>query len=601
MKNKKLFSLSVYREGLRRLLLPGGIFFIILTLEAVLIPMAGFISQITSNYSYASDYPSRIGASSVHPLLYAMIFIGAPILTWTMFSFLNKRSSSDFYHSLPMSRAGFYISSTAAVATWIVGLIFVTSGISRLMTLILNGVYEVIPCSYLPFMISCAIASLLVSAAMTIGMTVSGTVLGNIVVSGLVLFMPRYITAYIVKGGLSDLSVFSGTWAPRLLTTEINIVTGMFDFSAFTSAATQIYSLCLALVYFALAGILFYKRRSESAERTAPSKILQAVYRIAVAMVICVPVCCMIFRGYASPSEYFLYFIIYIAAIVVYFSFELITTRKLKNLVRALPGLGIVVLLNFIVIGAMWGLRTVYLNFTPDAGEVKSVTMLPVDEWDSEFSSLVYSKFNITDGNAIKIVTDALKAQSNAQTDRVWRYSYSSDGKINGKAVAFRINTGRDEKYRCVTLTEKEYGQIIAVLEGMEGYEEELRTLPSPDRGTLRSHSYRGLNYHTSYKDDETLFYIMQNELEEMSLDDLLTYMYMYPSDEYIAGKVFGIEYNGNDQGQDGRISYTTYVGGRKFEFSVSIYKKIMPESAKFINDHTSIIDKYNTYPIEIN
>lgn len=109
------------------------------------------------------------------------------------------------------------------------------------------------------------------------------------------------------------------------------------------------------------------------------------------------------------------------------------------------------------------------------------------------------------------------------------------------------------------------------------------------------------MNYHTSYKDDETLFYIMQNELEEMSLDDLLTYMYVYPSDEYIAGKVFGTEYNGNDQDQNGRISYTTYVDGRKFELNVSIYKKIMPESATFVNDHTSIIDKYNTYPIEIN
>ncbi|MBR5447294.1 MAG: hypothetical protein IKV40_02605, partial [Clostridia bacterium] len=103
MKKKSIFNKGLYIETLRRLRLPAIIFLVILTVEAILIPLGHVITE----YSYrklqlSRDYlgnrppfvPNIVEILELHPLIVISFFIITPILTWVAFSFLNKRNES---------------------------------------------------------------------------------------------------------------------------------------------------------------------------------------------------------------------------------------------------------------------------------------------------------------------------------------------------------------------------------------------------------------------------------------------------------------------------------------------------------------------------
>ena len=56
-----------------------------------------------------------------------------------------------------------------------------------------------------------------------------------------------------------------------------------------------LYTFLLGLLYFLIAAFLFCRRRSEAAGQSAPSRLLQHIYRIVVTMTICIfmPACCI--------------------------------------------------------------------------------------------------------------------------------------------------------------------------------------------------------------------------------------------------------------------------------------------------------------------
>jgi hypothetical protein len=86
-------------------------------------------------------------------------------------------------------------------------------------------------------------------------------------------------------------------------------------------------------------------------------------------MVICIFVLTSLFNTYTYDYAKKSYSAAawYIAAVVVYFAYELITTKQFKNLVKALPGLGIVVAMNVAIFGLMVGIRSHELNYSPTA------------------------------------------------------------------------------------------------------------------------------------------------------------------------------------------------------------------------------------------
>ena len=91
---KKLFSKGLYLEGVKQLRLTGIIVFVIFALEAVLVPVGKVASSQRLNIT-----EMRMDPLLTHPILIFTFVLVAPVLTLSLFGFLNKRNKSDFYHS----------------------------------------------------------------------------------------------------------------------------------------------------------------------------------------------------------------------------------------------------------------------------------------------------------------------------------------------------------------------------------------------------------------------------------------------------------------------------------------------------------------------
>ena len=211
-KHKEFFDLGLYVEALKRIRLPGIILSVLLTLEAILIPLGLEIGYVMTRRMYGADHyvdytPEVLGGSELHIFLFLVAVIGAPVFTWVLFSFLNKRNASDYYHSLPHTRLSLYVSNVAALVSWLAGIIIVTSGISRLTASLFPKVISVEVGTYFPYMAGCFALSLLISACIIIGKSITGTVFSNLVVTALIMVFPRFVMSMVTGAVTAKLPI----------------------------------------------------------------------------------------------------------------------------------------------------------------------------------------------------------------------------------------------------------------------------------------------------------------------------------------------------------------------------------------------------------
>ncbi|MBR6807733.1 MAG: APC family permease [Clostridia bacterium] len=555
-KKKEFFSLGLYVEAVKRIRLPGIILSVILALEALLVPLGFEIDYLMTKRMYGgeafgSNYtPQVMSGSELHILLFLVAVVGAPVFAWSLFSFLNKRSASDYYHSLPHTRLSLYVSNIAALVSWIFGITVVTSGLSRFTAALFPKVISVEAGTYFPYMAGCFALSLLIAACIVIGKSITGTVFSNLVVTSLIMVFPRFVMAMVTSAVTSKLPIIPADHVSFFLSPKLNILTGMitqledvyYVESCLFDGVSQIYTLVLALAYFALGAFLFCRRKSESAQRSAPSKRMQAVYRTVLAFAVSVPFCYIIFGLDNDPiSKVFLVGALVILSALTYFIYEILTTKKWKNLLRAIPGFFIVLLLDVLLFGTMYGITALEGSFRPDASEIKYVQLAGntygYAGMGMDFRTYVESetsKLKITDEEAIKTVAKCLDEtfeyyETYGGIDD-W-YSYSHNGAYSDKAeyasiYTFRIVTKSGiTKYRNIRFYSEDMATVRESLGEMSGYSEAWTTLPTPHRGTLTMDSGA---FEISNDQAEEIFEVFKSELEEVDLDKWVEFNMSY-------------------------------------------------------------------------
>ena len=197
---KTLFSKGLYVEGLRKLRVLG---FIALA-PMIVIQIAGPITQYFNyldwlEYSehgevYYTDTVSFDLVTLSVPLTAALV---TPIMVLMLFSVFNKRSASDFYHSLPYTRVCLYLSNMAAVFTWIIGICVISGCVGLLAYISFPKLFSVVFDGAFNYLLT-SVAFMLVSAGVcALGSAMTGTLFSNIAVSLLVMFLPRFILTVI--------------------------------------------------------------------------------------------------------------------------------------------------------------------------------------------------------------------------------------------------------------------------------------------------------------------------------------------------------------------------------------------------------------------
>lgn len=539
---KNLFSKGIYAESLRRL----RVFGIIALAVMIIIQLAPFIISITSHYSQLRIYEyekEMYGSIVVSPepfntnfstILMAVPFVSiavSPLMTLIVFSVFNKRASSDFYHSLPYTRPCMFISTLAAVFTWTVGISLVCAVIGLASYHLFPSAFTVIYDGALDLIFSYVALMLLTTGATALAMSTTGTSLSNICVTLLILFLPRFIITIITKwisGEANFLALNQVT--DSFFSYNINLLAGsavnLFFYGegiSFTdNIASDVYTSLLGIVYLAVSLVVFTHRKSETATQPAPTRAVQHIIRITLSLVVGLIATILFLEGTLAGG-----IIVLLLTAVVYFAYEIITTRRWKNCLKALPFFGVVIGLC-IACGAImiWGPYAASL-YTPAKGDIDSVRFVSAysyynDDWFGRDAQ----DLEITDEAIIEEVAKTLDHNMKFYRENGYVgefiYDKNSDDKYYGEVQSncvsqtFAIKQGIFTKYRTIYFKLEDYQKIISSLSKNEEYMAACKTLPKPAKNSLDFDIYdRDVEY-TYY---EKVFECLQKEINDLPFD----------------------------------------------------------------------------------
>lgn len=536
MNKKKLFDAGLYREAFRQGKLVGITSLILLTLEAVLIPVGNAISQ----WNWAREMermgevyrpnPEVMSLLAMHPFLMLTFTVATPLLILYLFHFLTKRNASDYYHALPQRRTCVFVCFFGAAMTWMALYVLVPSLVGAGLFAAFPRYFSVNWNNVLHVLFNVLAGNLFVASSIAVAVCLTGTVFSNIMVSGIIIFVPRIFLTVISVTVSSQLPMVPGETILPILDPQYNVVVGIFasvfvgGSNPLTTMSSGIYTMAVGILYGFLAGWLFYRRKSEAAGQAAISRKLQLACRLIVSMLICLICCSVFFEQMVSHesldiTEVYVIFVIYVIAAAVYFLYELLTTRKWRNLAKAVPGLGLLVLLNVLTIFGMWGVYQVVLNTTPEAGDIRYVNIMGLD-MPTYYNGRQYEDYFAAKVGGIDLDSEEIRELVSgrlAEEVRLWKEGSRVYGRAmeNRQCLTMKIGAGTGAIYRYIYLTDEDWDIIARTLEKKEGYQEGYQNLPDVGvNATLVQVSELGT------EESERVYRVMQEEAAAMDFAD---------------------------------------------------------------------------------
>ncbi len=547
---KTLFSKGLYIEGLRRLRVFGFIALALMTVIQLAYPITSYFNYLDwlQHYRHPGDVfsPDIMSFDIVTLSVPFTAALVTPIMVLILFSVFNKRSSSDFYHALPYTRACIFISNMAAVFTWVIGIAVVAGGIGliaylafpQLFTVVFDGALDLL-FTYLAFMlISAGVCSLAVS--------MTGTMLSNIAVSVLILILPRFIMTVITME-IGNLAEYLALDYLSILSPSMNVYVGtLFELffegdlpNYFANAAADAYTCIIGILYLAAALFIFIRRKSEVATQPALTRGVQATVRILLTMVIGIFSVILFIEGELAGC-----IVLTLISVVAYFAYELITTHRWKNCLRALPGLAIVFGISILCGAVMLGIPKISETYRPEAGDVDSVRFVDDGNDERDWFAVGTDKIEFTDEEIIKIVCNTVCENMEQRDKNIYHgYGYYTDGTYEEtESYVYRtvaIKSGLITRYRNIAIKQSEHDKILTFLENHEEYIKLCKTLPKYATNTLWFYPAQDGADDSFYA---KVFETLQKEIDSLSYDDW--YKIANNMEGYDFGTYFEISYD---------------------------------------------------------
>jgi hypothetical protein len=477
MKNR-FFDKNLYAEGLRQTRTIGivnGVILFIGIFFSLLFNIFRYLEYFMSGR--VNDFELDVGGILANPLVFVTISIFSVVLMFSLFSFLNQRNRCDFYHSIPQKRETLATSFFLAVLTWQIAGIIVSSALSITAYTIFPTCtvnYGEIMC----FTLNMCAATILVDSAIFFALSFTGRIFSNIFMTLIIIFFPRLMITSI-NGMIALLAKLLPT--DKISFLDYNLVAGMFlsplkmfGYGGIFDLKCGLYTLILGIIYFFI-GLAFFKDRpSEMAGKSTKSRLGQAVLRLCFGQIFCLLptflLCLFISNFDLDEMLYEIYAVIllYVFAIVAYLLFELISTKKARNMLKALPGLGILAAVNAAIIGIVF-LVTVSVNiYSPRADDIKYVKITKLNAYyysifDSGYSDNIdyfspqASKVKLSDTTTRVIISDAIERNKNPD-----KYNYKDYEYTPTKTIEVKINSGFVSKDRKIKISTNDFNYIVS-------------------------------------------------------------------------------------------------------------------------------------------
>ncbi len=497
---KNLFSFRLYVEGLKKIKLIGIAATIVTVALCAIIPVIYMAD--TMPYNTNSVYDVEINEFAM-PLVLIMLF--APFFVKSMFSYLNLRRESDYYHAIPYKRETVYTSFMLAALTWCAGIITAAVLVtSVLWTVAPNTSYEL---SYIPLLIlSTTVACMLLMAFMAVAMSLTGTASSNIFIFGLLACFFR-VACFLFTYAVENTVYIWDASSTFLRFTDISfffpiallggMIGGYEPSDVYTNVPMYIYTVAVSIALLVLAGFLYVRRRSEMASKSAPSKRLQHVYRIAFTtpfvLLTFTFIATDLLGGDAGMDITFYIFMCFVIGIV-YFLYELITTKSPKSMLRATPYLVILLAVGCLFVGAIGAVKVNVLSKTPDVDEIESVTFKDAgtNRYYSEldYETLQCRNIEIRDEAVLEYVAEALEFSVDSVKEGTYSKSREYLGFAGGKeeytyytyaTVRIKLTNGQTIG-RKLKFSDEDYTAVRAAANSTEEYGQAYLRIPKPEQ-----------------------------------------------------------------------------------------------------------------------
>lgn len=542
--SKRFFDFGLYKEGLRSVQIVGLVFTALLTIVSVFSTVGKLSSAMDTYEENAMQLESLL---SVNPLIVLTFCLATPIMALVAFNFTTKRPASDFYFSVPKTRNSIYWSFSAAVMTWTVFMILLSSAVPLLVFPFFKKYILFNYSSALLFMAVVLICCILVLGAVNLAVALTGNFVSNVMVALMIIFLPRILLITVTQNALESIPIINYGSTAGFLSPYINLVFGMIYslFSMFFtndglgfSTVSIFYTIGLGLLYLILGNIAFNRRKSEAATYAATTPFLRHVYRIALSSAVLLLGTVTSF-SYGANAPGVLVITLLFLSLLTYCVYELVTTKSFRSMVRVLPGYFAVIGVNFVLYLSMLGISTAVLSYQPSAEKVDGVyisdynlistSFAPSDDAGNElYWSRRTKDVLITDKEVKKIVTDALKQNIAYYTKDNYEFpnTYFDEGIKTKYLVTFR--QGFQKRTRVVYLNDTENKKLSEQLAHIKEYEKIFTDLPKPDDSDSAVSIYSQCELGASDSEARTLYSAYLKDLKKLSFSELLE---LYNSD----------------------------------------------------------------------
>lgn len=510
MKNKvKLFDRGVFWEAFNRLKIPGIIGSAIFVSSAFIL-MLGCMLELFESGAKRVEIPVEY-----FYITYIIPIVIVPMMMTVAFSYLKTRKTSDFYHAIPVKRETLYFSTILAALAWIVA-IFIIASIIPLSMAAFTVVYKIDMVVYWNIISTVFLTAILVLASFALGVSLTGNGFTNFFVSAMIVFVPRVISTIIYNMAEDFTPFLVLNVGNSLLNNQFNIIFRAFNMNGLTIPfwAAVIYTILLAVIYLTLGAIAFVKRKSEMAGQACAYKGVQVASRMLLPFITLLGALNFIFISINNDSDIectIFCIALVLVAFTIYFIYELITTRRIKKVIKSLVwfpvligGVGVVGII--ISIGSK-----IALSREVDADRINYLLVTDMCGYfaDNEFHKLDNERAN-------DIIAEAYERQMDNLDDYYEELYYDGDTDMY---IVVGINQGGTTFYRSIYLYYEEYEEMYDICMKEIYGDEYMLEIPRYDINQICFDSI-----YLSSSDERELYNILREELKEVPIADVFDY-----------------------------------------------------------------------------
>ncbi|MBQ6815133.1 MAG: ABC transporter permease [Lachnospiraceae bacterium] len=431
LKNK-FINPKLFVQGLLQLKVAGIATIVCSTIYTILLPIIAFIESRDNIEKFSLNYRLLDVAEMFLPLM-IVLYIVTPIMSILLFRFMHKRSSSDFYHSIPVKRSCIFFSYMASIVTWVTIIILVFSTTLCLMTTIFLPEYILDIPVIIMYNINAIIACILMAAVFGIGLSITGTVFSGYVTSMIILIAPRLLITFICNmiAGLNKQIIAEGMalFTRNDCNMALSPILYLFNDGYYEYAVSNIpfmgfgfgtiYSILLAILYLFIGLFAFTKRPSEAAGKAYSHKIFNFITKLSIGYVITL----FIVYIMVETEEYFstTYLIIFAFALISMFVYEVILSKSIKRGLKSFLSTPILIALDVVTILCIFAISHFIKNEQFDVNDIDYIKL------DYRYTDYVFSL--APDGNLSELHTSGIDF-INSSTSGYIDYDYF-DNKID--------------------------------------------------------------------------------------------------------------------------------------------------------------------------